>query len=137
MYEDRYNLARKKVKKKKGFYTHLGVYIAVGIFFLAMNIATFHESQEWWFFFPLLPWSIGLFIHYFSIFGLPGTDILTKEWEDRELEKEMQRLGADPAEYRAPLEEDDAGDALDLNNKPPVPRRSRADGKDWEDGDYV
>jgi len=134
MYDDHYNLARKKVKKKKGFYTHLSVFIAVGIFFLAMNIATFHESGEWWFFFPLLPWSVGLFIHYFSIFGLPGTDILTKEWEDRELEKEMKKLGADPTEYMTPLDEDDE---LDLNEKPPVPRRSRVDGKDWEDGDYV
>ncbi|MEM1322844.1 MAG: 2TM domain-containing protein [Bacteroidota bacterium] len=93
MHDETYRQAQKVVKKKKGFYSHLAVYVAVGAFFLLMNLATFDSGgREWWFFFPLLPWGVGLAIHYFGTFGLPGTDILTKEWEERETEKEMRRL---------------------------------------------
>lgn len=89
-----YDQARKRVQEKKGFYTHLTVFISVGIFFFAMNVLTRDpwEPNEWWFFFPLLPWGVGLLIHYFSVFGLPGTDILTQKWEEQEMEKELQRL---------------------------------------------
>lgn len=89
-----YQQARKRVQEKKGFYTHLTVYISVGAFFLAMNILTMDpwEPDKWWFFFPLMPWGVGLLIHYFSVFGLPGTDILTQKWEEQEMEKELHRL---------------------------------------------
>ncbi len=90
--EDIYKRAEKKVNAKKGFFVHLGVFIAVGLFFLLMNIATFGEEGRVWFFFPLLPWSVGLFIHYFIIFGLPGTRILTAEWEKEEFEKEVRNI---------------------------------------------
>lgn len=82
--------ARKKVQAKKGFYVHLITYLSVGIFFLLMNILTF--EGEWWFFFPMLPWMVGLLIHYFVVFGLPGTNILTEGWEEKEMAKELWRL---------------------------------------------
>lgn len=82
--------AQKKVKAKKGFFTHLSVYLSVGIFFLLLNVLTY--SGDWWFFFPLLPWMVGLLIHYFTIFGVPGTEILTEGWEERELEKEVRAI---------------------------------------------
>ena len=87
MEEHIYKTAKKRVKEKKGFFTHLGAYIAVGIFFLTLNLLTF--DGEFWFFFPLLPWGAGLLIHYFSVFGLPG---LTSNWEEKELRKEMNKL---------------------------------------------
>jgi hypothetical protein len=82
--------AQKKVKAKKGFFTHLSVYLSVGIFFLLLNVLTY--DGDWWFFFPLLPWLVGLLIHYFTIFGVPGTEILTEGWEERELEKEVRAI---------------------------------------------
>ena len=90
MSKDIYQKAHKRVKQKKGFFTHFGVFVSVGIFFFLMNMLT--DPFELWFFFPLLPWSIGLMIHYFATFGLPGTKILTEEWEQEELAKEIQRL---------------------------------------------
>jgi hypothetical protein len=76
--------AHKRVKAKKGFFVHFGVYISVGMFFLLINIATFHEGREWWFFFPMIPWLVGLMIHYFTVFGLPGTGIMAEGWEEAE-----------------------------------------------------
>ncbi len=111
MYQDAYKKAQKRVKEKKGFYSHLSVFISVGLFFFFLNMADgFHDV---WFFFPILPWGVGLSIHYFSVFGLPGTDLLTKEWEDRELEREMRRLGYDP--NQAPLYEEEEREEEELD----------------------
>lgn len=85
--------AKKRVKRKKGFYNHLAAFIGVGFFFFAMNIFTlFEEGPEIWFFFPLLPWSVGLIIHYLNVFGFPGTGALTPEWEEKEVQKEVKAL---------------------------------------------
>ncbi len=125
MHEETYEQAKKVVKKKKGFYSHFAAYIAVGAFFLIMNILTFDDSGEWWFFFPMLPWGIGLAIHYFSIFGLPGTDILTKEWEQRETEKEMRKIYEERDDF-------DIDDQLELKERKAIKKK-----KGWSDGDFV
>ena len=85
-----YKAAQKRVEDKKGFYTHLAVYFSVGAFFLFMNILNW--EGEWWFFFPLLPWGIAISIHYLSVFGFPINKILSADWEEQELQKEMKRL---------------------------------------------
>lgn len=85
--------AQKRVKKKKQFYAHLAAFIGVGFFFFAINLATLADGDfELWFFFPMLPWSIGLIIHYLVTFGFPGTGILTPEWEEKQLAKEIQEI---------------------------------------------
>ena len=123
-----YELARKRVKKKKGFYGHFSSFIAVTIFFFIMNVVTYDESGEWWFFFPVLPWSIGLIIHYFNVFGLPGTDIMTKDWEEREIEREAKRI-RNRLEPLPDLNEDE----LELRKI----ERERVKNDDWEDEELV
>jgi 2TM domain len=86
--EDIYYKAKKRVKAKKGFYTHLGVYLATGVFFFLMNMLTW--DGEPWFMYPLLPWGVGLAIQGFSVFGLPGGK-MSERWEEEELQKEMER----------------------------------------------
>ncbi len=105
--------ARSRVKKKKGFFVHLGVFLSVGLFFLLINLLTY--DGEFWFFFPMLPWGVGLAIHYIAVFGIPGTDILTHEWEKRELEKEMFNL----RRKRQMLGQNQDEEGLDLNEPPP------------------
>ena len=73
-----YKEAKKKVAAKKGFYWHMSIFFIVGMFFFVMNMVTMDGDPELWFFFPLLPWSVGLAIHYLAGFGLPGSKILTK-----------------------------------------------------------
>lgn len=85
--------AQKRVQKKKQFYKHLAAFIGVGFFFFAINLATIADGdRELWFFFPMLPWSVGLIIHYLTTFGFPGTGILTPEWEEKQLEKEIRDI---------------------------------------------
>ena len=121
--------AQKRVKQKKGFYKHLAAFIGVGFFFFAMNIFTlFEEGPEIWFFFPLLPWSIGLIIHYFNVFGFPGTGALTPEWEEKQVQKEIKALRKKMG-YPQDSSYDD--DGLELREI------QREKSGNWEKGDLV
>ena len=78
--------AKKNVAAKKAFYVHFGVYVIVILFLALINLLTLDDGgREWWFFYPLLGWGVGVSIHYLTVFGFPGTDILTKEWEAEEM----------------------------------------------------
>ncbi len=81
--------AKKRVKAKKDFYQHLMSYAIVNLFLFAINIITYPGYL--WFVFPMLGWGIGLAFHYVGVFGIPGFDILSKEWEEREVERELRR----------------------------------------------
>ncbi len=86
-----YNQAKKNIKRKKGFYAHFSVFLSVGIFFFTINMLT--DPFDIWWPLPMVSWGVGLAIHYFAIFGLPFTGgILTKDWEEKEIEKEMNKL---------------------------------------------
>lgn len=124
--EEIYQKAKKRVKVKKGFYSHLGVYLAMFGFFFLMNILTY--DGELWFFFPMLPWGISIVIHYFAVFGLPGGK-MSEQWEEKELEKEVERQRrikgvTAPAPLELPEEE------LEL-------REFKKLRKDWDDKDFV
>jgi len=84
-YSKEYAEAKKRVKKRKGFYSHLGSYISVNLFLIIMND-----------FEPVFPvifwWGVGLVSHYIGVFGLPGSGALSDDWEKREIEKEMARM---------------------------------------------
>ena len=61
-----YQIARKRVEEKFGFYVHLSVYIAVNIFLIIINLST--STQYLWFKWPLMGWGIGLFFHALKVF---------------------------------------------------------------------
>ena len=129
MNETIYSQAQKRVKQKKGFYKHLAAFIGVGFFFFAMNMYTlFEEGPEIWFFFPLLPWSVGLVIHYLNVFGFPGSGALTPEWEERQLQKEMRQLSHKMGHQdQGPVQDD----GLELKEL-----RKERDGN-WDKGEFV
>lgn len=91
--EDLYTKANKKVKAKKGFFYHLLAYLfTIGMLYAIMY---FENNGE------LLPvivvalsWGIGLAAHYLSTFGTENLEVLgiNSNWEEEELEKELERL---------------------------------------------
>lgn len=99
-----YEIAQKRVKKKKEFFQHFTSYIAVGTFLFALNVAT--SFGDWWFYFPMMGWGIGLTIHYFTVFGIPGVAKYDEAWEEEAIQQEMQRkanlfnIPMDEKEYR-------------------------------------
>lgn len=84
-----YQEARRRVKEKAKFYKHLYTYLIINIVFFLM--ALFRGRP----FAPLamsLFWGIGLAFHYLKVFGLPGSGVLSKEWEDSEVQREIQKM---------------------------------------------
>ena len=82
-----YEKARKRVEEKKGFYTHLAVYIVINI--LLVIIWAFPSGGgPPWFLFPLGGWGIGLLFHFLGVF------VFSKQtgWDRREMEKEVERM---------------------------------------------
>jgi hypothetical protein len=81
-----YQVARKRVEEKKGFYTHLASYIVVNAMLVIIWALTGHGYP--WFIWPLAGWGIGLVFHFLGVFAFnKGT-----AWESKEIEKEVERL---------------------------------------------
>ncbi len=92
---DNYQRAKKIVRKKKAFYQHLGAYLAVNAFLVFLGIMTGELFEG--FLVPGAGWGIGLAIHYFNTFGFPFTKgVMSPEWEEREIEKELDKLEGFP-----------------------------------------
>jgi hypothetical protein len=85
--EEIYHQARKRVEEKKGFFTHLAVYIVVNI--MLVLIWAFATSGGYpWFIWALGGWGIGLLFHFLGVFVFSKRT----DWERREIEKEAEKL---------------------------------------------
>ena len=86
--EDNYLRAKKNVQKIKSFYIHLTVYIIINIMLALMNgwhggIEGVQDSLKTTGFF----WGIGLFFHWYSVFG--KNIFFSKDWEERKIKEIM------------------------------------------------
>ncbi|MEX0716554.1 MAG: 2TM domain-containing protein [Planctomycetaceae bacterium] len=86
-----YHAARKRVEARMGFYVHLAVYVVVNAILVTINLVKSDSPADWWFYWPLLGWGIGIAFHAFKVFGNRGGDSLKERWVERETEKEMHR----------------------------------------------
>lgn len=83
---------KKKVKEMKGFYKHLTAYIGVNVFLLLIKLFNLEPGESfftWNTFATAVCWGIGLFFHWYSVFG-PDI-ILGKSWEERKIKEMMDR----------------------------------------------
>lgn len=97
-----YEKAKRRVKAKKIFFIHFGVFAATAAFLFIINYLTFANSGMWWAIIPTAAWGIGIVTHYISVFGIGiisqfiasfGFETPTDDnWEEKELEKEMEKL---------------------------------------------
>jgi len=95
--EERYIKAQKRVKEIKGFYWHLLWYVVVNIFITfgsevrhllhggSISDVDFHYGN----FSVWLFWGIGLFFHWFGVFGKHLT--FSKGWEERKIKELMNQ----------------------------------------------
>ena len=87
---EQYARAKKQVKKMRGFYSHLLVYVVVNIMIVIINIQDLEPGESYFQyknFFTLFFWGIGLAIHGLTVF-LPGI-VLGKKWEERKIKEFM------------------------------------------------
>lgn len=90
---EQYQYAKNRVKKLKGFYIHLAVYIVINIMLIfgMFYDQPFTSSNFWSFgtFSTAIFWGIGLIAHAASIFGKDL--IFNKNWEERKIQEFMSQ----------------------------------------------
>lgn len=90
--EIRFQLAVKKVRRIKGFYTHLIVFFLVNAVLLVLKFREWQSPDSFFQlnnFATLLFWGIGLVAHAASVF-LPSF-LLGSDWEERKIKELMDR----------------------------------------------
>ncbi|MBF0695240.1 MAG: 2TM domain-containing protein [Flavobacterium sp.] len=84
--DQRYNLAKKKVKEIKSFYINLTCYLVVIPLLIIINLATF--SGVYWFIYSMAGWGAGLLIHGLTAFRY--FPFLSSDWEQRKIREFME-----------------------------------------------
>ena len=84
--QQRYERARARVQALKGFYTHATAYVLVNIGLFVINLLS---GGQWWFYWPLLGWGVGLGVHALNVFVLGGR--FGQDWEERKTQEIMGR----------------------------------------------
>lgn len=89
---EEYYLAHKKVKRIKGFYTHLIVYVLVNLFiifnkyFESKNVDIFSQLHTYS---TAFFWGIGIVAHGLSVFG--SEIFFGNNWEERKIKAYMDK----------------------------------------------
>ena len=90
--QSKYENAVKRVKKIKGFYSHLLVYIVINIMILIVNVQSLDKAESYISlenFSTALFWGIGLAAHGLSVFG--PNFILGQNWEEKKINELMEK----------------------------------------------
>lgn len=91
--DERYEIAAKRVKRIKGFYVHLLVYILVNIFIIAGNSIRNSNNDplfwNWQTFSTAFFWGIGLLTHGLSVFG--KNLLFSSNWEQKKIQELMDK----------------------------------------------
>jgi hypothetical protein len=81
--------ARLQVYRLRGFYHHLGVFVAVNLGLLIINLIA--SPARLWFYWPLLGWGLWLVLHGASTFSRDRW--LGPEWEERKVQEILANKG--------------------------------------------
>ena len=88
----KYQQAAKRVKKLKGFYSHLIIYVLVNILLIFLNLQDIKNEGTIWTWeiwsTPLF-WGIGLAAHAFGVFS--PFRFLGSDWEERKTKELMDK----------------------------------------------
>ena len=119
---DPYHNAVKKVRRKKYFIIHILGFLGGSVLLFFLNYF-FIYTREPWFIGPVAIWAIALVIHgWFAYSG-----VLSKEWENKQIEKELKKHHSTKPGIELNEEED-----LKL-----VPLKKDPQKQNWEDSDFV
>lgn len=84
---------KKRLKKRKDFYNHLGTFVVISVFLLGLNLYT--DPQTIWAVWPIGGWGIAV--------ALQGVQVLiedkTSRWEQKAIRQELEDMGYDPDGY--------------------------------------
>ena len=128
--EEAYSRIQKKIKLKKGFYIHFGIYLIIIFFLFILNWLTNdgRGSDDWWFLFPAASWGVAIAIHAMSVFVFSDIGIFGEDWENKKIEEELNKRGLSSEKPALPKAEDlDMDQHLDLK---PMEKKPNYDERD-------
>src|SRR5262245_57248271 len=79
--------ARRYVRRKRIFYTVVGIYLALSLMWFTIDLLD--DSSGFWFYWPMLGTGVGVLITGVVLGGLGG--LFGQDWERREIERHMRR----------------------------------------------
>lgn len=97
----KYENAIKRIKKIKGFYIHLLVYIVINIMIIVVNIQNLETGESYFQFknfFTAFFWGIGIISHALSVFG-PDL-FLGNDWEEKKIKELMDKEKTDQQKWQ-------------------------------------
>ena len=86
MPRDAYDIAEKRVGRKKKFFTLLAIWIAVSLFLTILNLVG--SADHFWAIYPIAGMGLAVAMTGIKAFRLPGLD----DWEERAIQKEMDKI---------------------------------------------
>lgn len=89
--EEKLEKARSRVRSMRDFYRHLSAYVIVNIFVFLMNVIS-SGFGPWLFVMPV-GWGIGLFYHWYSVFGMKR--VFDDAWEKKHIDRILSRMNDD------------------------------------------
>ena len=85
--QTKYQKAKERVEKIKGYYIHLTVYVVVNLMLLSINMIA--SPDNLWFIWPLMGWGVGVVFHTLSVFGFVPE--FGADWEERKIRELMEK----------------------------------------------
>ena len=80
---DEYAKARGRAEAKYRFFVHAGVYAAVMVLLVVINLVT--SPREIWFAWPLIGWGFAVALHGVRVFLLVDKNVIIDKLTEREL----------------------------------------------------
>jgi hypothetical protein len=84
--------ARRHVRRKRIFYTVLGVWVSLSLMWFTIDLLD--DSSSWWFYWPMLGTGIGVAITGVVLLGIGG--LFGADWERREIDRYLRIRGHEP-----------------------------------------
>ena len=84
--------ARRHVRRKRIFYSVLGIWVALSLMWFFIDLAD--DSSSYWFYWPMLGTGIAVAITGIVLLGVGG--LFGADWEQREVDKYLRRRGNAP-----------------------------------------
>lgn len=81
---EEYEIAKKSVEEKIGFYIHLSCYLIVNGF---LSFISLRNGGYFWPIFPIAGWGIGLIFHGLGVFGFFNSSA----WKEKQIRKELEK----------------------------------------------
>jgi hypothetical protein len=79
--------ARRWVRKKRVFYAIVAIYLALSVFWFAIDMLT--GTDDLWFYWPMLGTGLGVAVTGIIMFGIGG--FFGADWEKRQVERYLER----------------------------------------------